>query len=231
MEQHDTAGILDSLSGMILAMEECSRVVPEIQEAVRKSEELHQEIHSLSDKAEKTLEKTISKGDDANKKIKSAMDKLARTVKKYDEVQKELDEKLDNIPNAEEMMQRIYELVNRIDKLEENYNERLRSIEKLTRRITFNGVPYNADKYYSIRQLRDMFRMDHLLVVRKIWTGDYCFCVERVDGTYAYGKRYLNGKIERIDSFKLDMEDFQLYFGDYNEEILKQCNSFLSEEK
>lgn len=69
------------------------------------------------------------------------------------------------------------------------------------------------EEYTSITELDEVNDRDVLIVVRKGWSNDFCFVVERFDGQMARGTQYLNGKEYKASSYNRYHHEFALYDG------------------
>ena len=74
----------------------------------------------------------------------------------------------------------------------------------------------------SICELDGMNKNKLLIVVRNLWSNDFCFVVERYEEGWAIGTEYLNGNEYRQTKFDMFRKEFRMYNGSSREKIENQ---------
>lgn len=81
---------------------------------------------------------------------------------------------------------------------------------------------YDPNQIYTITELSSIIEEEPLIVEKRTWTNDYCFVVKNIDGNYAKGKVYKDGKFSKESSYPLGQKAFRIYDGKYRNLIKAQ---------
>ena len=238
MGEKKTTDILDQLAGTYLAIEELNEAIPAIRKEFEKGQETYESIKNFDKEIEKKVKEfnsltksTMKKMDEAETRISELLAQIEERINELGSVEtilarvKELEEKISDIGSLNSEV--TPDIVERLDSIEERLDEHDDNITELFDSMYVDDEEDSEDDddddddettvssgFSSIEYLWEHNRKKLLLVVRKKWSNDYCFCVHKISRGYAEGAIFVNGVMTKErTSYPATTEEFKEYTG------------------